>query len=320
VSSLGLFRLLWGISGVVGLAMPLAPSVPQRWFTARRGLVLAIVATGAGLAGFVYPNVMNWVISGYGWRNGLLVLAFLNLLLLGIAAFVMINDPAEVGLRPYGAEEAPGESTGRLPQDKPQVVQTSAWTVKEAVRNRSFLLLCVQGFLGAIPGSTITIHFVPFASGIGIPMVAATAAFSIISIAGMPGRLVIGSLAPRVIGWKRGLVICSAINAAAMFFLMQTRNLGMLWVFVLTYGIFHTMRGPLFPGLIGSYYGVKFLTSLMALTETITWSGIALGPLVAGFIFDQAGNYAVAFLVGAICWAAATFLLVMVRPPPVRSG
>lgn len=99
------FYVLWGV--LVGLgtgmtAIVLGATVANRWFTAKRGLVLGLLTSAAATGQLVFLPIAGWLSDNYGWRVSVLapiaalVIAFCAMLLFGR------DHPRDVGLAPYG--------------------------------------------------------------------------------------------------------------------------------------------------------------------------------------------------------------------------
>src|SRR5215510_1496579 len=76
ITTLWQFYLAFG--GVVGVAAgafytPLTTTVTH-WFTANRGLAVALVSAGTGLGTLVVAPLTRWLISSYDWRLAMLIL------------------------------------------------------------------------------------------------------------------------------------------------------------------------------------------------------------------------------------------------------
>ena len=123
-----------------------------------------------------------------------------------------------------------------------------------------------------------------------------------------------GGLADRV-GWKRTLIVTCFGQGVMLLWLIGTRNLGMLAVFVLVYGLAYGGRMPAFIGLISYCFGTKSLGEITGIIYGIGISIAALGPIFAGFIFDRTGSYGIAFLIGAFMFVSMGLLTSLVKPP-----
>jgi len=69
------------------------------------------------------------------------------------------------------------------------------------------------------------------------------------------------------------------------------------------------------PGIIGTYYGTKLLTQLIAITNVSMMCATALGPFMGGLVYDRTGSYSAAFIAGAVLFGIAALLYLAIRPP-----
>lgn len=315
--SLSQFYLLYAIAAVTGMTMPMATSVPQRWFRRRRGLAIGIASAGGGVGGLLYPSLTNWAISISGWRASYAMLAGVNAVLFSIAALLMVDRPEKVGLKPYGSEIG-GDGGGRA--GRTPAAAASPWKAREAMRSNAFLLLCAYNLFTVIPAVMISIHFIPYTTGSGFPRATAAAALGLINIAGIGGSIFSGAISPRYLGWRLGMVLYTALGALLMLWLTRIADPWMLWAFAATFGILRTGSRVLMLGALGSYFGTEALTALIGVTNFIGMAGAAIGPPLAGLAYDRTGSYAIAFLMGAALWGLGTLAALALRPPVPRES
>ena len=94
-----LWQLYAAFGGLVGVAAgafyaPLTTTA-TRWFTANRGLAVALVSAGTGLGTFVVAPLTRWLISGYDWRVAMLVLGDLVWLVIIPLGFLVREAPRQ---------------------------------------------------------------------------------------------------------------------------------------------------------------------------------------------------------------------------------
>lgn len=313
VNSLAQFYFLYVISGATGFVFPIAGSITQRWFrTRRRGLALGLVTAGSPVGGLIYPLLVNWVTINYGWRTGYLAIAAMIGSLFLVAAFLIVASPEKMGLQPYGAASPGG--AGQPAGKRAARPDEPVWTIKQAFGTMTYPLLILTSLLTVIPQIMVSVHIIPFAGSIGISRTAAAAALGIKNFVGIIGSIIIGGFADRL-GWKRGLVILTALSGLSMFWLMSTRSPWMLWVYVIFAGVCTVGRGPLTSGLLGTYFGIRSLTTLIAVNNITSTIGGALGPAIGGLLYERTGSYFVPFLIGAILLMAAAALFAIMKAP-----
>ena len=316
VHSIGLFYTLYALATFAAGAMVVPMAIVQRWFIAQRGLALGIVVAGFGLGALVHPPLAHYLIDFFGWRTAYLIEGGITFLIVALGASVMVAEPAKKGLTPYGAE---GKKLANLTKQSEAII---SWSLKEAIRNKAFILIGIACLFIFLSVHLLMVHIIPFliSPEVGIPKATASFAWGLAGGVSIAGRLIMGGLGPRI-GWRQAAGLCCGVLGATLLWLTQVRSEWVLFIFVIIYGFFFGGRQPQIPGLLGSYFGTgSLLPMLLAINLTISMIGGALGPPLAGFIYDQTRSYSIAFLVAAISWAIAALLFFFVIKPPQRYG
>jgi len=309
VHSLSQFYLFYGIASLGAGAFFSPPTATvQRWFVKRSGIALGIVVSGIGIATLVYSPLAEHLISSYGWKTAYLQIGVGTAILLFIAS-LGATTPEKKGLQPYGA--------GSLSQQEAieKTVTKPSWSRAEALRDKTFWLLCALYFCNSLPTHMLAVHLVPFAESIlGIEKGVAAWAWGLVGGVSILGRIVTPASVEETVGWRKGIIIVYAVSAATFIWLSKTTGLWMLLVFVVIYGFAYGSHVPLIPALIRSYFGTKSLGQLIGFALGIGLVGGAIGPPLAGYIVDATGSYIIAFLIGAGIWALAAFFAWLSKP------
>jgi MFS family permease len=204
--------VLWGV--VIGLgtgltALVLGATVASRWFTQRRGLVVGMLTASTATGQLVFLPALAALTQRWGWRSALeLVLATL---VLGIVAvLVFLHDwPSDVGLTPYGSNEAAprpprAASFGAL-------LAMPVHALREASGTGLFWLLFLTFFVcGASTNGLVQTHFVPLCGDFGIAPTAAAGMLAMIGVFDFVGTVASGWLSDRydartLLFWYYGL-------------------------------------------------------------------------------------------------------------------
>ena len=297
--------LFYGV--IVGIGMSISqtplPSTIARWFVKRRGMMTGIAVTGIGVGILIMPPAVSWLISNYGWRTSYMVIGITVLILIVLAAQFLRRDPSQIGQLPYGTNEL--EEKGYL--------QNAGFSLKEAVRKRQFWLFTVAIFLVALSVGSVMVHIVVHAIGLEISTANAVIILAVIGGLSIAGRVVMGVTSDRI-GIKQALIICFILMSAAFFWILIAGELWMLYLFAAIFGFshsgIHALTSPMVAELFGlSSHGVIFGYVMLGLT-----SGLATGPLVAGYIFDITSSYHLAFLIFAILNIIGLILILCLKP------
>jgi sugar phosphate permease len=282
--------------------------VPQ-WFIKKKGRALSIASLGGVAGSALIPPLNTWIIETYGWRTGWMTWAGLLWIVMAPAAYFLIrNRPEDVGLT------LDNERHIHLVKTRNFQISTDSWTVREAIKTRSFwlLLFCVM-----IPSAILTgliFHQVSVMDQVGISAQSTAAVLSIMALIRLPTVLVAGQVAdkvpPRYL--QAGSMAWLLITMITLYF---TDTFQMALVYGTLAGI--TMAfGAMASGVIWpEYYGRHNLGSIRGVTMMAGVIGSALGPLPYGFAYDLFGGYSQALALSMIFPILGIIAALMAKPP-----
>jgi MFS family permease len=281
----------------------------SKWFNTRRGLALGIAGSGDGAATVVVAPLAAYLISRVGWRTTYFLMGLVAFLVIVALSQLLKRSPHESG---YSAGIEKVES-GRLSAGHESDISPSAGlSLAQAVRNRNFWLLCLAWLSLAFCFHLLVAHLVPHITDGGIPAADAAMTFSMLGMASIPGRLVMGWASDRI-GRKPAVIISSVLLMGAMFWLAWIRDLGMFYLFAVVYGFsFGGFDAPAI-ALVSDTFGLRNLGVIMGALVVGWGSGAAIGPAVGGIIFDSTGSYTPAFLAGGAVMLLATMSLILIK-------
>jgi MFS family permease len=290
-------------------------SIVLRWFIKEKGLTLGIAAAGIGAGVVVYTPIANTLILAQGWRSAYILMGIGTWVLLIVAAGLMAQSPENRGLKLLGMEEpGMGFSESQANRYHPELWRAGEWSLREALRTRSFWLLTGIQLCAGMPIAMIGVHVVPLAMNVGINETAAAAALALIGGLSIGGRIGMGTVAQKA-GFKRLLIICTGACAVMFLWLLRVQSLWMIYFFAIIYGFFYGGQVPQIPGLIGYFFPGKSLTTIFGTLGAISSMGSILGPLIGGLVWDKTGSYEIAFIIGASFWALSAVLALLLKPP-----
>jgi MFS family permease len=155
-------------------------------------------------------------------------------------------------------------------------------------------------------------HIVPHTTDMGFSAMEAATVISILGIAILIGRVVLGAISDRI-GRKVTAIICLLLQGGAITCLLWVQDLWMLKLFALVYGFTLGGLAPAMAALIGDTFGLDRIGAILGLLE-ISWGiGAAIGPALGGFIFDVNGSYFIAFLSWGVAMFLAALFIVSIR-------
>ncbi|MBI4241116.1 MAG: MFS transporter [Candidatus Rokubacteria bacterium] len=302
--------LLYGVVAAIGMSTAYVPcnATVVKWFVRQRGLAVGIASSGGSLGTFALPPVAHLLVGALGWRRAYVVFGAGILVSLNLVATVMKRDPEVVGLAPDGAagDLASAAEEGEAP-----------WPLRRAIRTTAFWM--VFGIFAAtwIPVFIPLVHVVPFARDLGISALLASTVVSVLGIAAALGRLVMGAVSDRI-GRKTALAISIVVQGLAFGGFMAVGGLASLYLVGAAFGFSYGAISTLFPAIVGDFFGRAEAGHLVGFLFALSGSLAAVGPVVAGAIYDATGRYTWAFLLSAAFNALALALLTLARPPEAR--
>ncbi|MEY4750460.1 MAG: hypothetical protein RIQ60_2674 [Pseudomonadota bacterium] len=301
--SLLTFALLHGVLlGALGSAATFAPLVADTslWFVRRRGIAVAVCASGNYVAGAIWPPIAQHFIASAGWRAtyiglGVFCLATMPLLALWLRP------------RPPALVAAPSARPGAaVPSERPFGLSLG----------QAQGLLCVAGAACCVAMAMPQVHIVAYCNDLGFGAANGAQMLSLMLGAGIVSRLVSGWICDHV-GGLRTLLLGSVLQGLALLLFLPFDGLASLYVVSALFGLFQGGIVPSYAIIVREHFppaeaGARVGTVLMA-----TLFGMALGGWMSGKVFDLTGSYHAAFLNG-IAWnllnlSIAAFLLLRVR-------
>ena len=319
IAALGLFLSayateLWQLyitySIMIGLGDGFLYIVPvtviSRWFANKRALAIGIATTGVPLSGLFVNPLAAWLIESFGYENAFIYLSFLFTAIL-CSAFVFRANPEELNLLAYGEEN-------KTKEDREE--QTKAeWSAREAFSTRSFWLLYFIFFSGFNAFLIIIINLYNYCVYTGISPLVAAGAPAAIGLGSIIGRTFFSGLVTKFLESTRILFVCYFFQACSILLLIFLKDIWTLYIFGFLFGFFYSGWVPMFPTILGSFFGLKSLGTIFGLFGTGFSAAALTGPLVAGSLFDSTGSYFLPFVLAAFFCFLTAVLTFFVRQP-----
>lgn len=309
---------LYMVYGVLAVAFGLATSVSvnavmTRWFVTRRAKAMSISSTGISVGGMILAPLGSKLIDVGGLElatplMGLLVVA----VALPVVLFVIVADPADVGLRPDGGAPAARPAAAR--SSLSDAVQQRRWTRAEATRTSAFWALLV-GFGVVLTAQTgFVIHQISFLEERVGSRSTAALALSVTAFGSIVARLVVGTFADRID--KKGLTIALfVLQAAAVIGVVLTSNIALTYLLTLVFGFTIGNVYMMMSLLVGEVFGTVSFGAVFGLVSLVGQTGSGAGPLLVGALEDATGGYRVPFLITAAATLAAAGAIASLRTP-----
>ncbi len=268
-----------GIIGLFGVATTFGPLVADisLWFRKRRGIAVAVVASGNYLAGTVWPPILTRMVETYGWRPSFIVL--------GIACVVLMV-PLALLLRPRPQFDD---------RPSPAALNTTA-------NGTPFLqaMLILAGLSCCVAMSMPQVHIIAYCGDLGYGAAAGATMLSLMLGFGVASRLASGFLADRI-GGVGTLIIGSVLQCLALILYIPFDGLTSLYLVSALFGLSQGGIVPSYALIVRDNFPAREAGSRISMVLTATVLGMAIGGWLSGKIFDLTASYQLAFLHG-IAW------------------
>jgi len=281
--------LAHGLIGLLGGAASFAPLLADTalWWKKRRGIAVAICASGNYVAGTLWPPVMQYGIEHIGWRQSYLFLGCVCGLLIALLAVRMKPRPPMHDTSPslHGAHET----------DRPFGLSM----------NQAQLLLCVAGLSCCVAMSMPQVHIVAYCSDLGFGAARGAEMLSLMLGFGIASRLISGVICDRI-GGLRTLLLGSFLQGIALLLFLPFDGLVSLYVISAMFGLFQGGIVPSYAIIVREYFPAAEAGARVGSVLTATLFGMALGGWMSGKVFDLTGSYHAAFINGTL-WNLLNF-------------
>ena len=290
------FQLSFGL--LVGIAVgsffsPMIAAV-MGWIVERRGLAVALVSVGVGVAPVTMSPLAAWLITQMDWRSAQVVIAVLVWATLVPAALFVRRPPVAAEQRVSGEKEI---------------------KLRDAFLSAPFIVLALTFFACCAAHAGPIFHTVTYAMTCGIAPLAAVTVYSVEGLAGLGGRLGLGMAADRL-GVKRVLIAGLFIQALAAFAFISASRLGEFYAVAAVFGFAYGGVMPLYAVLAREYFGQRILGAVFGAAAMVSSLGMAIGPAIGGWVFDTFGQYTWMYIYSGVIGLGAVAIAFVFPPFP----
>ena len=302
--SLAYYTLAQGALIGAGSSATFAPLLAHTslWFVRRRGIAVAIFASGNYLAGTVWPPIVEHFIRTAGWRPTYVGIGIFCAVTMGPLALMLRKRPpaSDAHATPTPARFAPGGI-----DLSPKALQA---------------LLVIAGICCCVAMSMPQVHLVAYCTDLGYGPARGAEMLALMLGCGIVGRLAFGLICDRV-GGLRTLLLGSILQGTALLLFLPFDGLVSLYVVSALFGLFQGGIVPSYAIIVREYFDRTQAGARVAVVITATLFGMALGGWMSGAIFDLTGSYRAAFVNG-IVWNAVNLsiaLFLLMRASAIRT-
>lgn len=298
--------LAFGMSSYIPLL-----SLVAKWFTHRRGMMTGIVFSGMGLGTMIMPPIANHLISDWQWRTSYIIIGLVALVLTMVAAQFLKEAPKQF--------EQQANTPSNQHNSRDALIETDRnLSLKEAIHTRQFVLLCALYFFFLFCLLTITVHVAIHASGgLKIPADDSANILAIIGGVCIIGMNSMGTIADRF-GIKLTLGISFILMTISLIWLIFADTIWAMYLFAVIFGFAYGGMQVLFSPLVAELFGLRSHGVILGAGAFIGGIGGAIGPIIAGYIFDVLNSYNLAFMLCASIAFAGIVMVLLLEPVKQR--
>lgn len=314
----GMAQTLWQFTlghavliGLLGSSVTFGPMIADvsHWFDRRRGIAVAIAASGSYLAGTVWPPLVEALMDEIGWRQTHMAIGvFCLATLVPLALFLRRRPPHQVA-----ATAGPPRPTAP-PSDAPPSLSASASAPEPGTPRWALQsLLIVAGFACCIAMAMPQVHIVAYCIDLGYDGGRGAEMLSLMLATGIVSRLAFGWVADRI-GPFKTLLVGSGLQALALLLFLPFDGLASLYVVSALFGLSQGGIVPTYALIIRQVFPSAEAGMRVSIVLGATMIGMGVGGWMSGALYDLTLSYDAAFLNG-VAWnllnmAIALFLLV----------
>ena len=285
-SNIWTFALAHGILiGMFGSSATFAPLIADTslWFLRRRGIAVAVCASGNYAAGAIWPPIVQHFIEAVGWRQtyfGLAIFSFVTIT--ALALLMRRRPPALVASGPEAAKVHSGLASARPFGLTPGQAQA---------------LLCAAALCCCVAMAMPQVHIVAYCGDLGYGAASGAKMLSVMLAAGIVSRLISGVICDRI-GGLRTLLLGATLQGTALLLFLPFDSLWSLYAVSALFGLFQGGIIPAYAIIVREYFAPKEAGARVGAVIMFSLFGMALGGWMSGKVFDLTGSYHAAFING----------------------
>jgi len=308
----------FGVLTAVGVAaagwVPALVQV-QRDFQDKLGLAVGLLSAGVGIGMLLVVPSTQFLIDAYGWRVAYRVLGGVSVL------WIVPSSLLALKIRGQTPVKQNPQNSGSDPRRR----ALYSATLGEAARGEAFWLMLAAFFFGNVCSQMLHVHQVAYLVDLGVAAIVAASVVGLVGASSIVGKIGGGWLSDR---FERELVYLGGITIllAAVAALAALRGTPAAWAiygYAILLGVGYSATASLIPAMVSDRFGGPHFGTIVGVGLMGSALGSALGPWLAGFIFDRTGSYMAAFAIAAasaVAAAAAGWRAWVLRVQDSRSG
>lgn len=266
----------------------------SRWFLRRRGIAVALCASGNYLAGAVWPPIVHHFVDAVGWRRTFVGIGLFCMVAMALLALLLRQRPPATD----AAAAARNAPDGAVPSATPFGLSP----------NSAQWLLCLAGIGCCVAMAMPQVHIVAYCSDLGFGAARGAQMLSLMLACGVVSRLISGLICDRI-GGLRTLLLGSVLQCVALALFLPFDSLASLYVVSALFGLFQGGIVPAYAVIVREHFPPNETGSRLGVVLLATMVGMALGGWMSGKVFDLTGSYHAAFING-MAWSVLNIVVI----------
>jgi MFS family permease len=296
--------LYLGFGVATALAVAAAGWIPslvyvQREYQDRLGLSIGIISAGVGVGMLLVVPLAQLLIDAFGWRTAFRVLGLISVVWIVPSSLWLMRQPRfeNRGQSPIKQNR---EKSGSDPDFR-------GATLREAMRTQPFWLLVAAFFFGNLCSQTLHVHQVAYLVDHGLAAIVAASVVGVVGLSSIAGKIGGGWLSDRMereLVYVAGIAIMS-VSALVLLALGAAPTVLGAYGYAVLLGVGYSATASLIPAMVSDRFSGAHFGAIVGVGLMGSAAGSALGPLIAGRLYDVTGSYTLPFLIAAACGVVA---------------
>lgn len=288
--------VLVGLADGAGYLMTLSNCV--KWFPERKGVISACAIGAYGLGSLGFKFICGHLLAVNTLENTFMIWGVMAMVMIIIGALMMTD--------------APKQATQTVTRDEDNLANNRDFTLSEAIRMPQYWMLALMFLTACMSG----LYVIGVAKDIGEGMVhlnAVTAAnaVTVIAMANLSGRLILGVLSDKMARIRVISVaqVISLIGMGILLFSSMNETLFFISVACVAFSFGGTIT--VYPSLVSDFFGLNNLTKNYGLL----YLGFGIGSVMGSLIASLFGGFVVTFAFIAVLLVVSLVLSATIRLP-----
>jgi sugar phosphate permease len=304
----------WGVLAGFGsgaVAMVLGATVVNRWFVARRGLMLGLLTASTATGSLIFLPGMAFIAEHGGWRPVVVTVSVVTLVLAPLMWLLIPERPSDVGLKPFGA---PDDYEAPAPINAGNALAYAFGALGRAAKTRTFWLLFLGFFIcGLTTNGLVGVHMIAFCGDRGMPEVKAAGLLALMGLFDLFGTTASGWLTDRYDSRKLLFVYYVLRGLSLIYLPFSDFSVISLSAFAVFYGLDWIATVPPTVRLATEAFGDRDGPIVFGWIAAGHQLGAATAAIGAGVIRATQGQYVEAFIIAGSAGLIAGVASLMIR-------